>query len=65
MQRVERVEDLDIFALRTQGIVSADGFTRMFTAWCPVEEYPQMVRAGFPVESRSSCPCESSVVFSE
>jgi hypothetical protein len=32
MQRVERVEDLDIFALRTQGIVSADGFIPISTA---------------------------------
>jgi hypothetical protein len=32
MQRVERVEDSDIFALRTQGIVRADGIIPMSTA---------------------------------
>jgi hypothetical protein len=32
MERVERVEDLDIFVLHAQGIVSADGIIRMSTA---------------------------------
>ena len=29
MERVERVEDLDMFVVHAQGIVSADGFTRI------------------------------------
>ena len=34
MERMERVEDLDVRVFRAQGIVSADATIRMFIAWC-------------------------------
>jgi len=46
MQRVERVEDLDIFVLRTQGIVSADGFIPICIVWFRPAVSPPITSAG-------------------
>jgi len=40
MERVKRVEDLDMFLLHAQGIVSADGLTPMCIAWFLPEGWP-------------------------
>ena len=51
MERVERIKHLDVRGFRTQGIVSADGFILMSTAWFrPVACLPIMAD-GFPLRT--------------
>jgi hypothetical protein len=37
MERVERIENLNVRGFCAQGIVSADALIPIYTAWCPVE----------------------------
>jgi Putative transposase len=56
MERVERIENLDVCSFRAQGIVSADGITRICIVWFPAADSHPTVPAGSPVGLVSSCP---------
>ena len=59
MERVERVEDLDMPVLRAQGIVGVDGTTRTCIAWCRPEDWPSTDHDGYPAGRSISCPSRS------
>ena len=46
MEWVERINDLDVRAIRTQGIVGGGVSTHIYTAWFPVAAFPGTIRAG-------------------
>jgi hypothetical protein len=46
MERVERVEDLDMSVLRAQGIVGADGFIPICIVWFRPAVSPPITSAG-------------------
>ena len=55
VERVERIEDLDVRALRTQGIVGGGVSTRTFTAQSQQVGYRQITVTGYVRGIRSSC----------
>jgi hypothetical protein len=60
MERVERIEDLDVRAFRAQGTVDAGGAIRTSTAWCQPGALLPAARAGcIPSAPGSFCrkPC--------
>jgi hypothetical protein len=56
LERVERIEDLDMRAFRTQGIVGGGVFTRICIVSCPVAGSRPMVNVGSRAARTSSCP---------
>ncbi len=56
MKRMERIEDLNLVALREQGIVGADVCILTSTASFPPAVSTQTTRAGFIRSMLSSCP---------
>jgi len=59
MERVERVEGLDVRRFCAQGIVGADAITRMSTVSCRPVDYLPTGHDGFPAARSSFCPCGS------
>jgi hypothetical protein len=53
-ERMERIEDLHARIFCAQGIVGADGTTRMSIVWCLREEFHWTRRDGSVLERRSS-----------
>jgi hypothetical protein len=47
MERVERIEDLDVRGFRAQGTVDAGAFIRMFTASLRLAAYRRITHIGF------------------
>lgn len=64
MQRVEWVEHLDTFVLRTQGIVSADGIISISITWFRPVAFPPITGAGSTCATASSSPERCWLVFS-
>src|ERR1017187_6528714 len=64
IKRMERIENLDLVALREQGIVGADVFIRTSTAWLPLAASPPTTQAGSPPDALSFCPSACSAVSS-
>jgi hypothetical protein len=56
LEWVERIEDLDVRALRTQGIVGGGVTIRMSIVWCLQADYRLTDRAGLPAIRSSFCP---------
>ena len=56
VERVERIEDLDVRALRTQGIVGGGLCTRTFTVPFPWEARRQTIAGGYIRSTLSSYP---------
>ena len=57
VERVERIEDLDVRALRTRGIVGGGVLIPTFTASCPQGDYLLMGSAGSLLARKTSfCP---------
>ena len=56
MERVERVEDLDMPVLRAQGIVGVDGITPICIVWSPAVASLWTASIGSPATPVSSCP---------
>src|SRR5712691_10251934 len=58
MERVERIEDLDVRGFCAQGTVNAGGLIPICTVWCRVAESLWTEAVGCPaVVVASSCPC--------
>src|SRR6516162_10541411 len=57
VERVERIEDLDVRALRTQGIVGGGVITRTCTAWFQPAGFRPTTRGGWQRGAGSSCRC--------
>ena len=56
MERVERIENLNVRGFCAQGIVGADGFTPTSTVSSPLEDYLLTgTDGGFPASSSSFC----------
>ncbi len=53
-KRMERIVNLDVRIFCTQGIVSADGFIRISTVWCPAAASVQTAGDGSAAGRRSS-----------
>jgi hypothetical protein len=56
MERVERIEDLDLGAFRAQGIVVVDAIIRTFIASSLQVACPSTGRGGSPHRHVSCCP---------
>jgi hypothetical protein len=56
MERVERIEDLDVRGFYTQGIVSVGAFILTCTVSCPVAESPWTAAVGWLAVQASFCP---------
>ena len=56
MERMERVEDLDMRVFCAQGIVSVDGSIRICIVSSRAAEFHRMVPAGSPAAPTFSCP---------
>jgi hypothetical protein len=55
IERVKRIEDLDLSVFRTQGIVGVDVIIPMSTAWPPRVASPLITCTGSRLVIRSSC----------
>ena len=56
MERVERIENLNVRGFCAQGIVGADGLTPTSTVSSPLEDYLLTgTDGGFPASSSSFC----------
>ena len=64
MERVERVENLDMPVLRAQGIVGADGIIPMSIAWSRPAASPPITSAGSTLAIASSSPERFWLLFS-
>ena len=47
MERMERIENLNVRGFCTQGIVGGDGIIPMFIVWLLLAVYPRITRIGF------------------
>ena len=56
LEWVERIEDLDVRASRTQGIVGGGVLIPIYTVWCLAEESPWTAAVGSAVVLASSYP---------
>jgi hypothetical protein len=61
MERVERIEDLDVLGFCAQGTVDAGGFIRTFTVWFQPVVCRQTTRGGLTRTKDSSCRSMFSV----
>ena len=59
MERVERIENLNVCSFRAQGIVSADGTILMSTASCLPADCLWTGLAGLRAARSSFCRCAS------
>src|ERR1700740_2575530 len=62
LERMKRIEDLDLTIFWTQGIVGVGVFILMFTACWPLVASFRIPPAGYPRADPSSCPSKCSAV---
>jgi hypothetical protein len=60
MERVKRVEDLNIRIIDAQGTVDVGAVIRIFIAWFRVGAFPRMARDGSRAARTTSCPYQCS-----
>src|SRR5260370_11105218 len=64
IERVKRIENLDLSVFRTPGIVGVGVLTRISIALCPAAVCRRSTPVGFLHPLTSSCPSRSSAVSS-
>src|SRR5215472_5944603 len=65
MERMKRIEDLDLTIFWTQGIVGVGVLIPTCIVWSREEDSHPISAAGFPAEGSSFCPSKYSVCCSE